>query len=112
MGDIADGLINGDFDCETGEYLGEDYGFLRTFNTPKPKYSHKTFPKGQINATKNYLKQYMKKQFMHEYCLNALKHITPKNNYENTHNWGWKKVASLVQDNWDSFVKYTKDNFN
>lgn len=30
MGDIADGLINGDFDFYTGEYLGEGQGFPRT----------------------------------------------------------------------------------
>lgn len=30
MGEIADGLINGDFDSLTGEYLGEGFGFPRT----------------------------------------------------------------------------------
>jgi len=30
MGEIADGLINGDFDSITGEYLGEGFGFPRT----------------------------------------------------------------------------------
>lgn len=30
MGEIADGLINGDFDSVTGEYLGEGMGFPRT----------------------------------------------------------------------------------
>lgn len=30
MGEIADGLINGDFDSLTGEYLGEGGGFPRT----------------------------------------------------------------------------------
>lgn len=33
MGDVAEGLINGDFDSYTGEYLGEGDGFPRsTFN--------------------------------------------------------------------------------
>jgi hypothetical protein len=31
MGEIADGLINGDFDYITGEYLGEGYGIPRTY---------------------------------------------------------------------------------
>lgn len=30
MGDIADGLINGDFDEITGEYLGKGFGYPRT----------------------------------------------------------------------------------
>lgn len=30
MGEIADGIINGDFDSLTGEYIGEGYGFPRT----------------------------------------------------------------------------------
>lgn len=29
MGEIAEGLINGDFDFFTGEYLGRGYGFPR-----------------------------------------------------------------------------------
>lgn len=31
MGDIADSIIDGDFDYITGEYLGEGGGFPRTF---------------------------------------------------------------------------------
>ena len=30
MGDIADGILNGDFDEETGEYIGEGMGFPRS----------------------------------------------------------------------------------
>lgn len=30
MGEMAEGLINGDFDFHTGEYLGEGGGFPRT----------------------------------------------------------------------------------
>jgi len=34
MGDIADMMINGDMDCETGEWLGEGDGFPRTARGP------------------------------------------------------------------------------
>jgi hypothetical protein len=34
MGEIADSLINGEFDCITGEYLGEPCGFPRTITDP------------------------------------------------------------------------------
>lgn len=30
MGEIAEGLINGDFDFYTGEYIGRGYGFPRS----------------------------------------------------------------------------------
>ena len=30
MGEIADSLISGEFDCITGEYLGEEVGYPRT----------------------------------------------------------------------------------
>jgi len=45
MGDIADAMINGDFDEQTGEWLGEGSGFPRTmmkgfYNSPQ--YSKKT----------------------------------------------------------------------
>lgn len=30
MGEIAEGLINGDFDSITGEYIGEGFGYPRT----------------------------------------------------------------------------------
>ena len=36
MGEIADGLINGDFDFYTGEYLGRGGGFPRTGNKSLP----------------------------------------------------------------------------
>lgn len=35
MGEIADAIINGDFDEVTGEYLGQGYGYPRTKYTPR-----------------------------------------------------------------------------
>lgn len=37
MGEIADGLINGDFDSLTGEYIGEGDGYPRTIQGGKTK---------------------------------------------------------------------------
>lgn len=39
MGDIADGLVNGDFDHISGEYLGEGFGVPRTFHNYKRRKS-------------------------------------------------------------------------
>lgn len=38
MGEIADSLINGEFDFITGEYLGEAVGFSRTRSYGKHEY--------------------------------------------------------------------------
>lgn len=60
MGDIADGLINGDFDFYTGEYLGEGYGFPRThdksldWEKKKIKYSNQTRERA-VNGVMNFL---------------------------------------------------------
>lgn len=43
MGEIADGLINGDFDSFTGEYLGKGPGYPRTRDKSLPwEYKGKT----------------------------------------------------------------------
>ncbi len=64
MGEMAEGLINGDFDFHTGEDLGSGYGFPRTRNKSLPwerKNKHKrdkdfTPTKEQAyNGVKNYL---------------------------------------------------------
>ena len=35
MGDIADMMLDGTLDCETGEYLGDPCGYPRTANKKK-----------------------------------------------------------------------------
>ena len=37
MGEIADMMLDGTLDYETGEYLGDSVGFPRTRNAQKPK---------------------------------------------------------------------------
>lgn len=51
MGDIADGILNGDFDEITGEYLGEGDGFPRTmekghYNSMNTDWNKKEYSKG------------------------------------------------------------------
>ena len=38
MGEIADSLISGEFDCITGEYLGEEVGYPRTHAYDRHEY--------------------------------------------------------------------------
>jgi hypothetical protein len=37
MGEIAEMMLNGDLDCETGEWIGGGMGFPRTRNRPQPR---------------------------------------------------------------------------
>lgn len=36
MGEISEGLIDGTFDCVTGEYIGEPVGYPRTYESNHP----------------------------------------------------------------------------
>lgn len=49
MGEIADSIINGDFDYITGEYISEGCGYPRTKNTSSFSHSPKT---NQYGVTK------------------------------------------------------------
>lgn len=53
MGEIANGLINGDFDAFTGEYLGRGFGIPRTRDRSLPweEYSDEE----KIYGVKNFL---------------------------------------------------------
>lgn len=43
MGDIADGIINGDFDEETGEYIGRGAGYPRSLQRDKRENNNRNF---------------------------------------------------------------------
>lgn len=59
MGEIAEGLINGDFDFHTGEYLGRGGGFPRSLQgfgkrNKRPKQEHYT-DRQKMNGILNWL---------------------------------------------------------
>jgi hypothetical protein len=56
MGDIADGLINGDFYFFTGEYLGEGGGFPRTRNGSLSGHSS-NYGKNPLKGVQQYLRK-------------------------------------------------------
>lgn len=53
MGEIANSIINGDFDYITGEYIGEGYGCPRTRNSGSYSYSAKV---NQYGVTEQFWK--------------------------------------------------------
>lgn len=55
MGEIADGLINGDFDFYTGEYLGRGGGYPRTGNKSLPWERGRGFAKNHKSGVTKWL---------------------------------------------------------
>lgn len=101
MGDIADMMINGDMDFETGEYLGEGGGYPRTaINRTKLGKTHKNKSVNGImkfmgmNGFKN-LSQAEKS--ITKYCEEKL-------NLSGTINQKCEKI----QEDFSSFVKWIK----
>lgn len=102
MGDIADGMINGDFDCYTGEYIGSGYGFPRTRNGSLP------WEKGNNKAPANGVLAFLHKKgikntdeivlMLQQYCEYRKWEIQGKKFI--------KKVAIKIQEDWPSFASW------
>lgn len=56
MAEISEGLINGDFDSVTGEYLGEGEGFARSIYWDNKKGDKPIFFKSPYHAKKGVIK--------------------------------------------------------
>jgi len=99
MGEIADGLINGDFDFFSGEYLGEGGGFPRSNHGDLD--THRT-PRGHnpLKGVRNYLqkrgilKKGDQRKLMEDYIGN--------NSLSN------QELGEWISDDWDDFIKYCK----
>lgn len=72
MGEIAEGLINGDFDFYTGEYLGRGKGFPRTQSSPlMPRKSEDLSWKKVTGFLNNSgIKQHLHPQVLRDYGCN------------------------------------------
>lgn len=55
MGDIAEDILNGDFDEETGEYLGEGQGFPRSFAREQRNLKNKNETPSSLGAIQKIL---------------------------------------------------------
>lgn len=100
MGDIAEGILNGDFCQETGEYLGEGMGFPRTRMDRNVGF-YKMNPK---NGIRKYLKQWYSKCEHFDICMQFLDSINTGIKKEE----GWDIVAMAVSLQWDDFVQFVR----
>lgn len=121
MGEIADSMINGDFDFHTGEYIGRGYGIPRTLDKSLPwekmtiksrkrgkRYKQKEFTDEQkLKGVMFYLydKGYKDAKDVHKiialYCVDVLKFEFGGSGK------GWVKECSIeIQKDFKSFIKY------
>ena len=112
MGEIADMMIEGILDSETGEFIDDDLsrsggpGFPRTMNDRNGtihKYS------SAVNGIKKYLKMNtrLEKKDMHTYCV---KYLTQGLNHSFPEVPSWEEVAEIIQRDFDLFTKYVNNN--
>lgn len=67
MGEIADDILNGDIDEQTGEWLGDGQGFPRSINRPKTVFKKKKKAPSPIKGVVNYLGgKYVSKELMYK----------------------------------------------
>lgn len=100
MGEIADGLINGDFDFYTGEYIGRGYGIPRTKN--------KSFDweRGIDNSWKKvigYLNNARIKQHLHPEVVKAFGAPYPAKS-------GLRKVCTHILKDFEKFKVFVNEN--
>ena len=104
MGEVADMMINGLLDSQTGEYIdGEEPGFPRTLHDVQLK--HK---KSQMNGVKNYLRtkhKWLSCRKRHPFCLRYLKEIG-KFNPKTDQVLSWKEVDKKIQPEFERFRNY------
>lgn len=101
MGEIADGLINGDFDAYTGEYIGRGKGYPRTLDKSlpweKPDYT------GSKDAAFKGLKRYLKR-FL------SITDITPVVDlYMPGTELSLKQKCLAIQKDFGAFVKWVSE---
>lgn len=110
MGEIADSLINGEFDCYTGEYIGKPVGYPRThvdkssFHYISKNNSKAGFEAQNRNGVFKYLKSLgfakeIAPSIVKEYCTTQLNMTTTN----------FTKHCIEIQKDFKKFVKYMKD---
>lgn len=108
MGDIADGLIDGDFDFLSGEYLGQGSGFPRTRN--------KSF---SLTNTPNKSSYYGIKKFLlkKEYSVNKIdgfiknygNSVLKINNYKNLNHFEFLfELSGFIQNDFIKFIDWVE----
>lgn len=96
MGEIADSLINGEFDYITGEYIGEPCGYPRSmYENAKPNRKGKDSVWGVI-------------KYLLINGISANEHKSLIDEYTGNYNSDIKRQCDFIQTNFKSFTKFIK----
>lgn len=115
MGEIADSLINGDFDFHTGEYLGRGYGIPRTRdrslpwekrNKPTCKKDFTLSKESAYNGVKNYINQ----KWNGSANIPSVRDVVSE--YFNENNIDLKQKCLEIQKDFKLFVKFVNQKQN
>lgn len=102
MGEIADGLINGDFDFYTGEYIGRGYGIPRTRNGSLA-WEKRNYTQSKDIAFKG-VSRFLKRF--------GIKNITNTvNEYLPSTDKSLKQKCLSIQNDWGAFAKWANEKF-
>lgn len=100
MGDIADGLINGDFDFYTGEYIGKGHGYPRTKNGSLPWEGKYDADRAALRVVRHWLTKKMKIQKPDD----AIKEYLPGTDKT------LKQKATIIQKDFNKFANWVHKN--
>lgn len=109
MGEIADSLINGDFDFYTGEYLGRGHGIPRTHDRSLPwerrnKPNHDKDFASNKEAAYNGVKNYISQKWNGSANTPNVRDIVSE--YFNESNIDLKQKCIDIQKDFKSFVNF------
>lgn len=116
MGDIADDMIDGTLDCQTGEYIGRGHGYPRTQKRHKMPYVKDTVSERKIRKVRRELAVLIKTK--HEEYPNANKNklVDLCRKYINRkYGSGWRErgFISNDEDQWkENLNQYKAPEFN
>lgn len=115
MGEIAEGLINGDFDFYTGEYLGRGYGIPRTWNRSLPwekikKHKHKTDTTPTKEQAYNGVKNFISMKWAGRPNTPCVRDLVME--YTNETNIDLKQKCVEIQKDFGAFIKFINQKVN
>jgi len=107
MGEIADMMIDGILDCETGEFIDDEWSRDGGPGFPRTMVNGARSPKSAKIGVVNFLARshkWINSSDRHQFCVDYLRE---KGLWDQSHNPSWIKAATMIQEDFSSFASYT-----
>lgn len=106
MGDIADSMINGEFDYITGEYLGRPTGYPRTYDGVKRKRKIGNNPKRGVTLwlSRNNIEKKEHMDILRKYISSSTEHVLNEKNTKHL-------LCVIISKDFNSFRKWFLSNY-